>query len=68
MYQLKREQALPTFLKRRITIRQLAKEAGVSEKAAERAINGLPIQAALVDRICAALNIEPMEILVERRC
>ena len=68
MYQLKREQALPTFLKRRITIRQLAKEAGVSEKAAERAINGLPIQAALVDRICAALNVAPIEILVESRC
>lgn len=67
MYQLKREQALPTFLKRRITIRQLAKEAGVSEKAAERAINGLPIQAAIVDRICAALSVDPLEVLAERR-
>ena len=43
MYQFTRTKILPLFLQRRMTIRQLAKEAGVSEKTAERAINGLPV-------------------------
>lgn len=67
MYQFKREKVLPLFLQRRITIKQLAKEAGVSEKTAEKAVNGLPITAVIVSRIADALGVAPLDVLVERR-
>ena len=68
MYQFTRTKVLPLFLQRRMTIRQLAKEAGVSEKTADKAVNGLPITAVVVSRIAAALGFNPLDVLVERRC
>ena len=65
MYQFKRKEVLPIFLKRRITLRRLAKEAGVTEKTVERAVNGLPVQAVVVDRIAVALGVDPLDVLVE---
>ena len=65
MYQFKRKEVLPIFLKRRITLRQLAKESGVTEKTVERAVNGLPVQAVVVDRIAVALGVDPLDVLVE---
>ena len=65
MYQFKRKEVLPIFLKRRITLRKLAKEAGVTEKTVERAVNGLPITAVVVDRIAVALGVDPLDVLVE---
>lgn len=67
MYQFTRAKILPLFLQRRITIRQLAKEAGVSEKTVEKAVNGLPITAVVVSRIADALSVDPLDVLVERR-
>lgn len=68
MYQFTRAKVLPLFLQKRIAVSQLAKEAGVSSKAASRAINGLPVHASVVDRIAVALGIEnPLEVLVETR-
>ena len=68
MYQFTRTKVLPLFLQRRMTIRQLAKDAGVSEKTADRAVNGLPITAVVVSRIADALGFNPLDVLVERRC
>lgn len=67
MYQFKRVKILPLFLQKQISIRQLAKDAGVSEKTAERAVNGLPISAAMVNRVARALGISPLDFLIERR-
>lgn len=67
MYQFTRAKVLPLFLQRRITLRQLAKEAGVSEKTADKAVNGLPITAVVVSRIADALGVAPLDVLVERR-
>ena len=67
MFQFKRAKVLPLFLQRRITIKQLAKEAGVSEKTCEKAVNGRPITASVVDRIAVALDVNPLDVLVERR-
>ncbi|MBR0061086.1 MAG: helix-turn-helix domain-containing protein [Selenomonadaceae bacterium] len=67
MYQFTRSKVLPIFLERRIPIKQLAKEAGVSEKTAEKAVNGLPITAVVVARIADALGVAPLDVLVERR-
>ncbi len=67
MYQFKRAIVLPLFLQKRITVKQLARESGVTEKTVERAVNGLPIQAAVVDRIATALGVNPLDVLVERR-
>lgn len=67
MYQFTREKILPLFLQRRITLRQLAKEAGFSEKTVDKAVNGLPITAVVVSRIADALGVAPLDVLVERR-
>lgn len=67
MYQFKREEVLPLFLQKRITVKQLARESGVTERTVERAINGLPVQAVVVDRIATALGVNPLDVLVERR-
>ena len=65
MQQFKRKEVLPIFLKRRITLKRLAEEAGVTEKTVERAVNGLPITAVVVDRIADALGVDPLDVLVE---
>lgn len=65
MYQFKREEVLPLFLQKRITVKQLARESGVTEKTVERAVNGLPVQAVVVDRIATALGVNLLDVLVE---
>lgn len=67
MYRFKREKVLPLFFQKRITVKQLACEAGVTEKTAGRAVDGLPVQAVVVDRIATALGVSPLDVLVERR-
>ena len=67
MYRFERAIVLPLFLQKRITVRRLAREAGVTEKTVERAVNGLPVQAVVVDRIATALGVNPLDVLVERR-
>ena len=67
MYQFKREEVLPLFLQKRITVKQLARESGVTEKTVERAVNGLPVQAVVVDKIATALGVSLLDVLVERR-
>ena len=65
MYQFKRSIVLPLFLQKRITVKQLARESGVTEKTAGRAVNGLPVQAVVVDRIATALGVNLLDVLVE---
>lgn len=67
MYQFKRAEVLPVFLKRRITIRQLAQEAGVSDRTAWKAVSGESVSAAVVDRIAVALGVNPLDVVVETR-
>lgn len=67
MYQFKRAIVLPLFLKRRITLKKLAREAGVSDLTIKKALDGQFITAAVVDKIACALGASPLDILVERR-
>lgn len=67
MYRFKREEVLPLFLQKRITVKRLARESGVNERTIERAVNGLPVQAVVVDKIATALGVNPLDVLVERR-
>lgn len=65
MYQFAKVKILPIFLKRRIPIYQLANKAGVCKKTAQRAVDGLPITAKVVDRVARALGIAPLDFLIE---
>lgn len=65
MYQFKRAQVLPIFLQRQISLSKLSRIAGVSEKTIKRAVDGLPVQASVVNRICLALSVNPLDVLVE---
>ena len=47
MFNFDRTKILPLFLTERITVAELARKAGISHKAAYRAINGLSITAPL---------------------
>lgn len=68
MYQFPREKVLPIFLRRRIPVKQLAREAAVDAKTIERAVNGLPVTAVVVARIADVLGISPLDaVFVERR-
>ena len=58
MFKFRRELILPVFLKRRITLTTLAKEAGVPVKSAARAVNGLTVSSKSVDRIATALRVQ----------
>lgn len=64
MFRFNRALILPVFLNRRITIWSLAKAAGVNYRAADRAVNGLPVQAPVVAGIADALNINPLDYLL----
>lgn len=63
MFKFKRERILPLFLQRRMTIAELARKAGLSHKAAYRAVNGLTITAPVVEKTARALNFDAMEFL-----
>lgn len=52
MFRFDREKILPLFLCRQITFNQLAKLAGVSFQTAQKAINGKPIIAPVVQKNC----------------
>ena len=56
-FRFTREQILPLFLEQRITTAELARRAGVNPKTAERAVNGYPVSADIVDKISAALKL-----------
>lgn len=63
MFQFSRELILPLFLQRQISISELAARAGVSNKAAERAVKGEKISASIVGKIAAALGVDAMNFL-----
>lgn len=65
MFRFSRNRILPIFLKRRITIKKLAYEAGVSERVMAKAVNGLPISAKTVDRVAEALGFNPLDFLLD---
>ena len=65
MFRFKRELILPIFLSRCMTIWQLAKLAGVAYSSAERAVNGIPVSAPVVDKIARALDVNAVDFLVE---
>ena len=60
MYRFIRSKILQRFLARQMTNRRLAELAGVSQKTAFKAVNGLPIQAACVAGIAKALCIDDL--------
>lgn len=63
MFRFTRERILPLFLQRRMTTAELARVAGVSHKAATRAVNGLPVQADIVGKVADALNVDAVQFL-----
>ena len=63
MFNFDRTKILPLFLTERITVAELARKAGISHKAAYRAINGLSITAPVVDKTSRALNFEAIAYL-----
>lgn len=63
MFKFKRELILPLFLSKGMRVGVLAKQAGLSHKAAERAVNGMPITAPVVEKIARALAINPLDFL-----
>lgn len=63
MFRFTREKILPLFLQRQITISELAREAGVAHQSAQKAVNGLPVSANIVNRIAAALGIDAVSYL-----
>lgn len=63
MFQFSRQLILPLFLQKRMPISRLAEKAGVSYSAAEKAIQGRRISAAVVDKISTALGIDTMAFL-----
>ena len=63
-FRFTRETFLPLFLERNMTIAELARRAGCNAKTAERAVNGLPVTSAVVDKIARALNVDALKFLV----
>ena len=63
MFQFKREKILPLFLQRQMTIAELARVAGLSHKAAYRAVNGLNITAPVVEKTARALDFDAVDFL-----
>ena len=64
MFRFDREKILPLFLKKYKTTKDLAKKSGVNPVTVNRAVNGLPIQAFVVDKIACALNIDALDYLL----
>ena len=63
MFKFNRSLILPLFLGRNWTVYKLARLSGVSFNTARRAVDGLPIQAAAVQRIADALGVNVMDFL-----
>lgn len=63
MFKFSRTKILPLFLAKQMTIAELAREAGISHKAAYRAVNGLSITAPVVEKTACALKFEAIHFL-----
>lgn len=63
MFKFNRTKILPLFLAKQMTIAEFARVAGISHKAAYRAVNGLSITAPVVEKTACALNLNAMEFL-----
>lgn len=64
MFRFSRERILPIFLQRRIPVKKLANEAGVSERVIWKAVNGLPVSSKVIYGIAEALGFNPLDFLV----
>lgn len=67
MFEFSREKILPLFLAQKITTAEFARRAGISFKAAARAVNGLSISAPVATRVAEALGIDPIKFLCTPR-
>ena len=67
MFRFRRAQILPLFLKNSMTVAQLARSAGISHKAAYRAVNGLSITAPVVEKTARALNVKNAGLKGEKK-
>lgn len=63
MFRFNRTKILPLFLQKRMTIAQLARIAGVSHQAAQKAVNGESVGAIVIGKIAEALNVEAVNFL-----
>ena len=63
MLRFNREKILPVFLKKEMTIADLARKAGVAHRSAERAVEGVAVAAPIINKIADALGINAMEFL-----
>lgn len=63
MFKFSRKLILPLFLKRRISVYQFAKKAGVSSQTLWKALNGYPVSSKVVDKIARALNLDAINFL-----
>ena len=63
-FQFYREQILPLFLQRRMNITELARQAEINPRTAERAVFGLPISASVVDKVANVLNFDATKFLI----
>lgn len=63
MFQFNRELILPLFLSKGMTVAVFARQAGVSFKAASRAVNGQPVSAPIAQRVAAALGVDVLKYL-----
>lgn len=67
MFRFQRAKILPLFLSKRMTVKEFAAMAKVSHNTAVKAVNGDSISANIVDKICAALEINAIDYLVDER-
>ena len=63
MFRFNREKILPVFLKKEMTIADLARKAGVAHRSAERAVEGEAVAAPIIAKVADALGIDAMEFL-----
>lgn len=63
MFKFSRTRILPLFLQKRITIAALARLAGVSHQATQRALEGERVSAVIVSKIADALEIDAASYL-----
>lgn len=63
MFRYKLAKILPYFLQKRITVAQLAREAGVSHQVAYRAISGEKVAAPIIAKVADALGFNAEDFL-----
>ena len=63
MFRFNRTKILPLFLQKKITVAELARTAGVSHQAAQKAVNGQTVGAVVIAKIAEALNVDAMNFL-----